>query len=98
MPALSGVRRVLPLLVAIAFAATACPMNLGPPGVDCGGSSQAECVRWAKLAQQVAEARGKTIWSIHVRQSGYDVRFTDGTGMTAFFDRAAPPPVPVSSQ
>ena len=59
MPASSGLRKALPLLVAIAFAATACQWISGPPAIDCGPLSQAECVKWAKIAQRTGEASGK---------------------------------------
>jgi hypothetical protein len=78
MPASSGLRRALPVLAAIAFAASAC--NLGPPGVDCGPLSEVECAKAEKAARQTAQAHpDKTIWAIHLRADRWDVIFTDGT-------------------
>lgn len=90
---------MLPLLAAIAFAATACQIIFGPPAIDCGPLSQAECVRWAKIAQRTGEASGKTIRSIHLHRDWWEVIFADGTRVSTTVDFAAPgAPAPVSSQ
>ena len=91
MPASSGLRRALPVLAAIAFAASAC--NLGPPGVDCGPLTEAECVKAAKGARIHAEGLrpDKAIWAIHLTADHWEIIFTDGSGATVTIDRGAPP-------
>jgi hypothetical protein len=100
MLAAGTLRGSLPLLVAIAFAATACPLDLGPPGVDCGPLSKLQCAKAADGARMMARAdTGKTIWALHLRPDRWEIIFADGSGSTVFIDRAAPPDaVPVSSQ
>lgn len=99
MAAVGGLSRALPLLVVVAFTATACPLNLGPPGVDCGPLTEAECVKAAKGARMMAEGPhpDKAIWAIHLTADHWEVIFTDGSGTSVTIDRAAPPALPVRS-